>query len=78
MEILKQRMYGEGYRHSSVDSSAPLILQTWVQIPSTPFMLLSIYIVQIVYLSFEMEFEKNEKTKRPGLAHFLKRMHGEM
>ena len=33
----------------------------------------SIYIVQIVYLSFELECEKNKnKQKRPGLAHLKK------
>ena len=49
-----------GCHHSSVDSCAPSILPPWVQVPSTPSMLFSIYIVQIVYLSFELECEKNE------------------
>ena len=33
-----------GCRHSPVDSSAPSILAPWVQVPSTPSKLLSIYI----------------------------------
>ena len=31
--------------HRSVDSYAPSILQPWVRVPSTPFSLLSIYIL---------------------------------
>ena len=57
-----------------MDSSALSILPPRVRVPSTPSMLFSIYIVQIVYLSFELECGKNEKInkKRPELAHFLK------
>ena len=37
-------------------------------------MLFSIYIVQIVYLSFELECEKNEnKQKEAGIGPFLKK-----
>ena len=58
-----------GCRHSSVDSSAPSILPPQVQVPSTPSMLFSIYIVQIVYLLFELECEKNENKQKE--AQFL-------
>ena len=38
-------------------------------------MLFSIYIVQIVYLSFELECEKNEnKQKEAGIGPFLKKI----
>ena len=40
----KKQWDKEGCRHSSVDSSAPPILLPWVQVPSTPSTLLSIYI----------------------------------
>ena len=51
----------------------PSILPPQVGVPSTPFMLFSIYIVQIVYLTFELEFEKNEnKQKEAGIGPFLK------
>ena len=61
-----------GCRHSSVDLSAPSILPPQVQVPSTPSMVFSIYIVQIVYLSFELECEKNEnKQKVAGISPFF-------
>ena len=57
---------------SSVDSSAPSILPPWVRVPSTPSMLFSIFIFQIVYLSFELECEKNEnKQKEAGIGPLL-------
>ena len=57
-----------GCRDSSVDLSLPRV---WV--PSTPSMLFSIYIVQIVYLSFELDCEKNEnKQKEAGIGPFFK------
>ena len=63
-----------GCRHSSVDSSAPSILPPRIRVPSTSSMLFSIYIIQILCLSFELECEKNEnRQKRPRLAHFLKK-----
>ena len=63
-----------GCRHSSVDLSAPSILQPRFQVTSTPSILFSIYIVQIVYLLFELECEMNKnKQKRLGLQHFFKK-----
>ena len=60
-------------RYSSVDSSAPSIMLPRVQVPSTPSLLLSVCIVQIVYLSFELECDKNQsKQKEAGIAHFKK------
>ena len=62
-----------GCRSSSVDSSAPSILPPLVWVPSTPSTLFSIYIVQIVYLSFELECEKNKnKQKEAGIGPYLK------
>ena len=50
-----------------------------VRVPSTPSTLFSIYIVQIVYLSFELECEKNEnKQKEAGIGPFLKKNDREM
>ena len=64
-----QKKCSKGCRHSSVDSSAPSNLPPWVWVPSTPSMLFSIYNVQIVYLSFELECEKKEnKQKEAGLC----------
>ena len=63
-----------GGRHSSVDSSAPSSLWPRVRVPSTPPTHFSIYIVQIEYLSFEFECEKNEnKQKVAGIGPFLKK-----
>ena len=59
-----------GCRHSSVDSSAPSILLPRVQVPSTPSMLFSIYIIQIVYLSFELECKKNENKQKEAGIYF--------
>ena len=60
--------------HSSVDSSAPSILPPRVQVPSTQSMLYSINIVQIVYLSFELEIKKNEnKQKEAEIGSFFKK-----
>ena len=59
-----------GCRHSSVESSAPTILPPWVQVPSTPSMLL-LFIVIVLYLSCE----KNEnKQKEAGFGPFLEKM----
>ena len=55
-----------GCRHSSVDSSAPSILLPRVQVPSTPSMLLSIYID----LCHE---EKTKINKKAGIGPFFKR-----
>ena len=42
------------------------------KVPNTPFMLFSIYIVQIVYLSHELECEKNKiKQKEAGIGQFF-------
>ena len=58
-------------RHSSVDFSVPSILSPQAQVPSTPSMLFSIYIVQILYLSVELECEKNEnKQKEAAIGPF--------
>ena len=58
---------------SSLDSSAPSILPPQVRVPSTPSMLYSIYIVQILNLSFELECEKDEnKQKEAGICPFFK------
>ena len=63
-----------GCHHSSVDLSSPSILPPQVRVPSTPSTLFSIYIVQIVYLSFELECEKNKnKQKEAGIVPFKKR-----
>ena len=63
-----------GCRYSSVDSSAPSIMPPRVQVQSTPSTLFSIYIVQIVYLSFELECEKNKnKQKEAGIGPFFKK-----
>ena len=70
-----QQIYLWGSRYSSVDSSAPSIMLPRVRVPSTPSTLFSIYIVQIVYLSFELECEKNEKNKQKeaGIGPFFKK-----
>ena len=63
-----------GCHHSSVDLSSPSILPPQVRVPSTPSTLFSIYIVQIVYLSFELECEKYEnKQKEAGIGPFFKK-----
>ena len=68
------RDYNNSCRHSSVDSSAPSILLPRVRVPSTPSTLFSIYSVQIVNLSFELESEKYEiKQKEAGLGPFFKK-----
>ena len=51
-------------RNSSVDSSAPSYLLPRVRVPSLLFLFFSIY---IVYLSFELECEKNENKQKRGL-----------
>ena len=57
-----------------MDLSAPSILLPRVRVPSTPSTLFSIYIVQIVYLSFELECEKNEnKQKEARIGSFFKK-----
>ena len=43
-----KNIYLQGGRHSSVVLSAPTILRPQVQIPSTPSMLFSICIIEIV------------------------------
>ena len=64
-----------GIHYSSVDSSAPSIMLPRVRVPSTPSTLFSIYIVQIVYLSFELECEKNKnKQKEAGIGPFFKKI----
>ena len=44
----QQIFFGWGGRHSSMVLSAPTILRPWVRIPSTPSMLFSICIIEIV------------------------------
>ena len=57
-----------------MDLSAPSILPPRVRVPSTPSMLFSIYIVQIVYLSYELQCEMNEnKEKEAGIGPFLEK-----
>ena len=64
----------KGCSHRPVDSSAPSILPPRVRLQSTPSTLFSIYIVQIVYLSFELECEKNKnKQKEAGIGPFFKK-----
>ena len=46
-----------------MDLSAPSILLPQVSVPSTPSTLCSIYIVQIVCLSYELESEKNKRVR---------------
>ena len=55
----------------------PTILPPRVRIPSTPSTLFSIYIVEIEYLTFELECEKNEnKQKGAGIGpHSLRIQH---
>ena len=63
-----------GCRHSSLDLSAPSILPPRVWVPTTPSTLFSIYIVQIVYLSIELECEKNkDKQKEAGIGPFFEK-----
>ena len=64
-----------GCRHSSVDSSVLSLLPPRVRVTSAPSTLFSIYIVQIVYLSFGLEWEKNEnKQKKAGIGPFKKQV----
>ena len=64
----KKYLWIIGGRHSSVDPSMPSILRLWVLIPSTPLMLLSIYIWIV--------WRENDKInkKRAGLAQIKKRL----
>ena len=60
-----------------MDLSAPYIVLPRVRVPSTPSTLFSIYIVQIEYLAFELQYDWNVKRtkmnkKRPRLALFKK------
>ena len=58
-----------GYRHSSVVSSSPTILQPRVWIPSTPSTLFSNCTIAILF-----ELEKNEtKQKEAGIGPYLKK-----
>ena len=51
----------------------PSILPPRVRVPSIPSMLFSIYIVQILYLSFELECEKNENIQKEArIGPFLR------
>ena len=71
MTHLLIKQFVKGCRHSSVDLSAPSILTSQVWVPSTPSMHFSIYKVQIVYLSRELECENNEnKQKEDGIGPF--------
>ena len=63
-EEIDNKWVRDGCHHSSVDSSAPSILQSQVWVPSTPSKLSSIY---ICFESFGKY--KNEHKKRPGLDH---------
>ena len=64
------RMLGWGNRLSSVDSSAPSILQSRVRIPSTPSF--SIY-SQLYYICHCIEDRTRISKKKPGLDHILKK-----
>ena len=55
----------------SVDSSVPSIQLPLVRVTSTPSMLFSIYIVQIVYLSFELKCGKNNIKKEAAIAPYF-------
>ena len=66
LELLK--IFQINGRHSSVVSSAPTILRHRVWIPSTPSM-----VFQSVVLNCSEKRTKRSK-KRPGLAHFFKKM----
>ena len=57
-----------GGRHSSVDSSALTIRQSWVRIPSTPSRFFHLQSNYLLYLSFCCKKNEN-KQQRPGLAH---------
>ena len=61
---LRQEVNQMWCRHSSVDLSAPSILLPRVRVPRTPSTLFSIYIVQIPYLSLELECKKNENKQK--------------
>ena len=64
-----------GCRHSSVESCAPSILPPQGSSPKHTIYAFSIDIVQIVYLSFELECEKNEnKQNKAGIGPFLKKI----
>ena len=52
-----------------MDSSAPSILLSRVQLPSTPSMLLSIIVKFVLYLSMQCEKRTKINKKRPSLAH---------
>ena len=74
-EVDDVKKFQLGYWRSWVDSSAPSILQPWVWIPSTPYILLSILIsivncwkdVEII-LYFIAQFLRGE-ARRPHLLH---------
>ena len=53
-----------GCRHSSVDSSVPSILPPRFESQAHHLCFFTIYIVQIVYLSFELGSEKNENNQK--------------
>ena len=62
--------WNKGSRHSLVDLSAPSIQLPRVRVPSTPSMLF-----QIVYLSFELECDKNKnKQKDAGIGPFFNKL----
>ena len=63
-----------GCRHSSVDSSALSILPPQVRLPSTPSTLLSFIVKFVLFLSLQCEKRTKVTKKRPGLAHFLKKV----
>ena len=58
-----------GCRHSLAGTCAPSILLPWVQVPSTPSMLLSFEVKFVVYLSLHCEKSKN-KQKEAGFGPF--------
>ena len=69
-ECLKQAM---GCRHGSVDSSVPSILPPRVRVPSTPSMLLSIYILQ--FTIYILHLEKMKIKREVGIGPFFLKKH---
>ena len=61
-----------GRRHSSVDSSLPTILRSWVQIPSLPSTLLPFYSKILLWLSLSWEKDDNKPKKRGRIWAILK------
>ena len=52
-----------GCHHSSVDSSAPTLMPSWVGVPSTPSTLFS-FIIFVLYLSCEKNENKQKEAHK--------------